>query len=263
MFGQTVAVNCFNVFALSEQTISDDYSTIPRSTSANKEEIRLAKVVQFLDDLLRPIGMTDSEYDTFVRYHMRFFVQSGKLWRRDPNGMHKVVVQRDRRLAILHECHDDLGHKGFFATRALIMERFWWPHIHEDLKWFIRSCHWCQERQLRQIRVPPVVAEPTPIFVKVYLDTMHLPTSSGFKYIIQARCSLTHYPEHKALRQETARTVGEWVYEDLLCRWGALSEIVTDNGTAIIWACTYLAKKYKINHIRISGYNSRANGIVE
>ena len=40
-------------------------------------------------------------------------------------------------------------------------------------------------------------------------------------------------------------------------------EIVTDNGAPIIKAVEYLAKKYHINHIRISGYNSRANGIVE
>src|SRR6266704_4273680 len=43
-------------------------------------------------------------------------------------------------------------------------------------------------------------------------------------------------------------------------RWGTLP---ADNGVAIIQVCTYLAKKYKINHIQISGYNSQANGIVE
>jgi hypothetical protein len=40
-------------------------------------------------------------------------------------------------------------------------------------------------------------------------------------------------------------------------------EIVTDNGPAFIKAVEYLSKKYHINHIRISGYNSRANGLVE
>ncbi|PIL32227.1 hypothetical protein GSI_05472 [Ganoderma sinense ZZ0214-1] len=40
-------------------------------------------------------------------------------------------------------------------------------------------------------------------------------------------------------------------------------EIVSDNGTPWIKALDYLAKKYGIRHIRISGYNSRANGIIE
>jgi len=49
----------------------------------------------------------------------------------------------------------------------------------------------------------------------------------------------------------------------VICRWGALKEIVSDNGGAFVKAVEYLAKKYHIHHIRISGYNSRANGLVE
>jgi hypothetical protein len=58
-------------------------------------------------------------------------------------------------------------------------------------------------------------------------------------------------------------TLGAFIFEDILCRWGALAEIVTDNGPAFVKALDYLAKKYRIWHIRISPYNSRANGIVE
>src|ERR1700678_2480234 len=28
--------------------------------------------------------------------------------------------------------HNDVGHHGFFATNALITERYWWPHIGND-----------------------------------------------------------------------------------------------------------------------------------
>ena len=92
---------------------------------------------------------------------------------------------------------------------------------------------------------------------------MHLPKSNGCKYIVQGRCSLTHFVEFCALRAETAVTLGEWLFQDILCRWGTISEIVSDNGPAFIKALDYLKKKYHIVHIRISGYNSRANGIVE
>jgi hypothetical protein len=74
---------------------------------------------------------------------------------------------------------------------------------------------------------------------------------------------LSHYVEFRQLRVETAVTLGEWMFEDILCRWGAISEIVTDNGPQFIKALEYLRKKYHIHHILISGYNSRANGIVE
>ncbi|KDQ09752.1 hypothetical protein BOTBODRAFT_74665, partial [Botryobasidium botryosum FD-172 SS1] len=55
--------------------------------------------------------------------------------------------------------------------------------------------------------------------------------AQGYRYIVHARCSLTSYPEWRALRTETGRTVGAFIFEELLCRWGAVAEIVTDNGT--------------------------------
>ena len=42
-----------------------------------------------------------------------------------------------------------------------------------------------------------------------------------------------------------------------------LLKIITDNGPAFLKALAYLEKYYHVKHIRISGYNSRANGLVE
>lgn len=95
------------------------------------------------------------------------------------------------------------------------------------------------------------------------MDTMKLPTSGGFKDLIQARCSLIFYPEFHMARAETGKIIGDWIFKSILCRWGGLGTIVTDNGKPFIAAVTYLAKQYGINHIRISGYNSKANGMVE
>ncbi len=252
------------VFSLSSASEALVYDRVPRGEKAKAEDERLVLVKDFLGDLQRPPTLNDKQYHTFVRYCFRFFWKDGKLWRKDPlRGEHKLVMEQDRRLDVLRECHDALGHKGFYATRALVQERFWWPHLHDDVKWFVQTCQLCQERQLRLVRIPPTVAQPAPLFTKVYLDVLHLPPSNGFRYIIQARCSLTHYPEYRALRTQTAQTVGDWIFQDLLCRWGALSEIVTDNGAPIISACDHLSKKYKVHHIRISGYNSQANGLVE
>jgi len=57
--------------------------------------------------------------------------------------------------------------------------------------------------------------------------------------------------------------LGNFIFEEILCRWGAVGEIVMDNGTAYIAALEWLADKYGIRHIRISAYNSQANSIVE
>lgn len=132
-----------------------------------------------------------------------------------------------------------------------------------DISWFIRTCHLCQLRKTQHVLIPPTVATPAPLFSKVYMDTMHLTPSSGYKYIVQGRCSLTHWPEWEMLRTESAKSLARFILHNIIYRWGTLLEIVTDNGAPFVKAMDYLSKQYHIKHIRISGYNSRANGIVE
>jgi hypothetical protein len=76
-----------------------------------------------------------------------------------------------------------------------------------------------------------------------------MPLSGAYKYIVQACCSLSYHPAFCMLRAETARMLGDWIYEDILCGWGSLHEIVTDNGPAFLKAMEYLSKHYHVNHI--------------
>src|SRR6266849_4764803 len=107
---------------------------------------------------------------------------------------------------------------------------------------------------MHNILIPLTVTMPVPLFTKMYMDMMHMPPSGGYKFIVQGRCSLTHYPEFRMLRSETAWSLGDWIFEDILCRWGALSEIVSNNGAPFVKALEYLATCYHIRHICISGY---------
>ena len=62
---------------------------------------------------------------------------------------------------------------------------------------------------------------------------------------------------------ETGRTLGTFLFEEVLCRWGAVAEIVTNNRAAFVAALDWLERRFGIQHIRILAYNSQANGIVE
>lgn len=241
----------------------DSYSIIPRSDLARAADKRILIVKQWHEDLRRPKDMSDADYPTFLRYCTEFFLDADRLWRKDRKGEHKLVIPQDRRMFILTTAHDDSGHHGYFATHALITLRYWWPLIGNDIAWFVKTCHLCQIRKTQNVLIPPVVATPAPLFAKIYVDTMHMPPSSGYKYIVQGRCSVVHWPEFDMLRNENARAIGEWLLKCFIYRWGTLVEIVSDNGAPFVKAISYLSKRYHINHIRISGYNSRANGLVE
>lgn len=54
-----------------------------------------------------------------------------------------------------------------------------------------------------------------------------------------------------------------FIFKEILCRWGGLEEIVTNNGTPFVTTLDWLAEKYHIWHIHISAYNLQANGVVK
>ncbi|KAI0045511.1 hypothetical protein FA95DRAFT_1465879, partial [Auriscalpium vulgare] len=114
------------------------------------------------------------------------------------------------RVDILIDCHDKVGHRGVFATRPLIGQRFWWPSYEADVLWYVRTCLICQQRQRLQISLPPTVAMPASLFAKIYVDTMHMPPSHGYRYIIQGRCSITSYPEFRLLKEEDAAALAKF-----------------------------------------------------
>jgi len=160
--------------------------------------------------------------------------------------------------------HDHNGHRGFFATKTLLTQRFWWPEMERDINQFVKTCHPCQERQKLLVRIPPTKTHTPSIFEVLHADVMHMtPASNGFKYIAHGRDGLMSYVEARALKQENGRAIALWLYEDILCRWGGLREIVTDNGGPFKAALTWIEKKWGIRHITISPYNSQANGAVE
>ena len=239
------------------------YEHVPHSEKLRKADDHLHHIHEWFTSIRRPDDISNKVYIAFLRYCAHFFMKDDRLWKKDPQGHHKLVIELNKHPTILISTHDEARHHGDFATCAQIVDHIWWPDLAANVAWFVKTCHLCQLRQTHNILIPPVVATPVPLFAKMYMDTMHLPKSGGFKYLVQGRCSLMHYPEYRVLRTETAKTIGNWIFDDILCRWGTLSEIIMDNGPAFVKALNYLGKQYHIHHIRISGYNSHTNGIVE
>ena len=183
------------------------------------------------------------------------------MFRQGRNRDPQLVPEPPDRLRLIEYAHDQLGHKGVFATTRNLLVRFWWPHLNDDVRWYTRTCHECQIRQTEYFYIPPIVPEVPSLFRKAHLDTFLMPKIGSYRYVIHARDALTSYPEGRATTSDSAKVIADFIFQDILCRWGALEEIVTDNAGAYVAALDILANRYGIHHIRISGYNSQANGI--
>ena len=74
---------------------------------------------------------------------------------------------------------------------------------------------------------------------------------------------LSSWAKCHPLQKENVKTLGSFIFEDILCQWGGVAEIITDNGPTFIAAAGYLSEKYGIHNVKISPYNSQANGMVK
>ena len=129
----TFAAEVADIDLPSEEILPASYTNVPRTLQAEAEDKRVAKVRLWLDSLVRPLDISDSDYALFIRYAMKFFLRNGKLWRKDPYGHHRLVPTPASQYTILVTAHDNVAHKEFYATNALIFERFWWPAMHADI----------------------------------------------------------------------------------------------------------------------------------
>ncbi len=117
-----------------EFTESVDYPEERRSGYAKMLDRQLAKVIQWHVNPTECLdGFTDNQYRNFVRYAKNFVVDKGKLYRQDMESEYKLVVYPEHRMYIMKTVHDQLGHRGMYATKMLIKERFWWPEMERDM----------------------------------------------------------------------------------------------------------------------------------
>jgi len=124
-------------------TISLPLATmIPQSNKAKAKNDELKRVVKFLVDPTQREGMNTKELKVLIRKASGFFVVDRQLWKKDPRMRHKLVVEEGKRLGILRQVHDKLGHKDIFTTCTRILERFWWPYFDDNVH--LKTCHECQ-----------------------------------------------------------------------------------------------------------------------
>ena len=132
------------------ETDREEYDDNRRSESAKRLEDRLIKVRELL--AVRGAGRLETlsaEQASLVRTSSHYWLdkEDSRLYKKNTenNGLQLVVVEENR-MCLLKSCHDDMGHRGAYATGKLLQQRFWWPGIEEDVIWYVRTCHLCQIR---------------------------------------------------------------------------------------------------------------------
>ena len=232
--------------------------------SGSDQEQILLDIFEFLTTLKAPHFQKANQRKKFVNRATKFFVRNGHMFKRLPARPPLLVVfNSTKRLSILTSAHEELGHKGEQATFETIHYRFYWPHLYTDVKHHVQSCHDCQIRNVKKMHIPITISTPATIFLKLYINIIKMPLAHGYQNLVLARDDLLHYVEGRALHSPSAKAMSAFFWEDIYCRYGAIGQIVTDNGPEVHGAFEQLLKRMDIPQIKISPYNSQANGVVE
>ena len=174
-----------------------------------------------------------------------------------------MLTNGTSREKILEQIHDGLGHKGEWAVWEAIRIRFYWPGMRKDVARYVKSCHSCQLRSTKKMHIPITVSRPVGLFGKVYLDMMKMLLAKGKNWIVACWDNLSWIAEGRALASDNARALASFFVEEIIFHYGTVGTVLTDNRPSLGGEFTWIVNKYNIAQIKISPYNSQANGIVE
>jgi len=235
--------------------------------AAEYEEESDRQLGEYLESASRPAGISDEEFRTLRRKAFGFLVRDGILFKRgrkaeDPPR--RVVGLRAERERIMIACHDEIGgHRGVKATFHHLSRRYQWCGMYDDVRQFVESCDECQRRARLRLEEPLHPTLTTAAFQKVGVDVVHLPSSSGYKYVVFARDDFTGWLEGRALTAANSKSVAKFLYEDVICRHGCPLKIVLDGGSENKGEVTKALAAYGVDKVSISAYHPQANGLVE
>src|SRR5581483_3992244 len=178
------------------------------------------------------------------------------------------VITENEKETVLFRLHDHptSGHFGIETTLNRIKEKYYWKNMKKDVENYIKSCEQCQKRNKGHGKAPiyPIeVSKPFETWGIDFVGPLKV-TSRRNKYILVIMDYFTKWPEAKALKKATGKNVSEFLYKEIICRFGLPKKIISDRGSHFNNEIVKeLCNKFEIKHNKTSSYHPQTNGLVE
>lgn len=226
------------------------------------DSLEYALLYSYLHDDELPEGRDPEQYKD---YASKFKLENSMIL---TNDSERKVVQTHEIEWICSMFHDDptSAHCDFNTTYGKINQRYFWSTMYRDVKNFVQSCDTCQRqgKPRKQTKIHPIT--PSSLFDRWGVDIVGpLPvTQNGNRYIIVAVDYFSRWPEAQPLKEANANTVANFLYREIICRFGAPQVLQSDRGTHFLnQVIKELTEKFRIKHSLSSPYHPQSNGLVE
>ena len=139
----------------------------------------------------------------------KLFINKDGLLRCKCGNKTQIILPKSLQSMVLHELHDEMGHVGAEKVLLIARDRFFWPHMQRDIKFYVNKKCRCIKRK------KPVVHQREPLkpiitsapFELISIDFMHLERSSGgYEYLLFVVDYFTYHAQAYPSRDKSAKT---------------------------------------------------------
>ena len=135
-----------------------------------------------------------------------------------------IVISESCRNEILNQLHE--GHFGIDRTKLHARDSVYWPSIHKDIEYLVKTCDLCQEHSHRNSKDPAIPRDiPIQAWSMVQTDLFTL-DSQSFLLVVDVTLQ---FPVVRILRNETTSSVLN-ALKGIYCDSGLPQTIINDNG---------------------------------
>ncbi|CAI7739935.1 unnamed protein product [Closterium sp. NIES-54] len=196
--------------------------------------------------------------------HYRWY--QGQLQLQSEDGW-KLVPAPGEREGVIEEAHRKLGHFGHERTMQLLKTGWWWDGMRKQVKEWVSGCEGCQRSKASLMQAKQEL-QSLPIRglgFRWSLDLAgELPLSrGGQRYILLMVEHASKWLEVWAIPSKDSRHVAKAFKEQVLCRFGAPGEVLTDQGTEFRGEFQALLDETGITHRLTSRYHPQSDGLTE
>ena len=213
------------------------------------------------------VGITVPEKKRVAKRVQAFRMVDGVLQRRLPDNTWRVVPSPQQRTEVIMTCHRSTGHWGIRRTYNMVGLQYWWSNMRADVQTVLQMCIECS-RARATFNAKPAELQPLEIqglFARWSVDLLGpLPLSKrGNRYVIVMIEGFSKQVEAEALPTKTAANTAYAFVRNVLCRYGACAEVVTDQGAEFQDEFHHALRTAFIDHRTTSANHPSANGQAE
>ena len=183
----------------------------------------------------------------------------------------QLCITEEHKNIIMRGCHDSVfaGHNGQLNTLLRVRENYYWQGMTRDCTNYVESCDVCVMANRSYTAPVPLQNKPIPSYpLKNWsIDLLSIATQSNkYKHIFVAVCDFSKLVIAKPMINKTGFSTAKQIFNNIILAYGIPSDLTTtsDSGPDMISATVQaLYKSFNIKNVRITAYNSKANGAVE